>query len=444
MAMPTLQEGIDKAGSPVGLLWKPGSQPWMPEVIEPEYAGWATEQNAWHDSVSISDLSHHMSDTVFEGPDATRLLADVSANSYESFAIGQAKQFVPVTSEGHIIEDGILLKEDEQRYTLSGVSAAQNWAKFHAGRGNYDVEFSTDPESSLRGGGDPRIYRYQIQGPRATELVENAFGAPMPAVKFFHSTIVDLDGHPVRALRHGMAGQAGFEFIGPWADAEFVKTALMKAGEQYGLVHVGAMAYPTASLESGWIPTVVPGIYTGPELADYRSWVGLFSFEGQKPLHGSYFAENIEDYYVSPFELGYGRSVSFNHDYIGRDALERAKANTTKQKVTLVFDADDVRSVFGDDPGFVLSYARYRVEHDDHLSGMTYYAGSVDPVKTVLALAIVADECAEPGTSVEVVWGEHPGFGTAPDADLGLPRLRATVQPAPYDQTARTTYRDKS
>ncbi len=40
-----------------------------------------------------------------------------------------------------------------------------------------------------------------------------------------------------------------------------------------------------------------------------------------------------------------------------------------------------------------------------------------------------------------VVWGEHPGPGTAPDEDLGFPRIQATVQPAPYDRHARTQYR---
>ena len=38
-------------------------------------------------------------------------------------------------------------------------------------------------------------------------------------------------------------------------------------------------------------------------------------------------------------------------------------------------------------------------------------------------------------------WGERPGHGTPPDADLGFPRIRATVAPAPYNEHARTSYR---
>lgn len=57
------------------------------------------------------------------------------------------------------------------------------------------------------------------------------------------------------------------------------------------------------------------------------------------------------------------------------------------------------------------------------------------------AARISATQFAEPGTEVSVVWGEHPGAGTSPDADLSFPHIRATVAPAPYDAHARTQYR---
>ena len=68
----------------------------------------------------------------------------------------------------------------------------------------------------------------------------------------------------------------------------------------------------------------------------------------------------------------------------------------------------------------------------------------LDPLGAVLALAVIDTRYADPGTQVTVSWGEHPGPGTAPDADLGFPRIRATVAPAPYNEYARTTYRAAS
>jgi glycine cleavage system aminomethyltransferase T len=441
MAAPTLQDGIDQAGSPVRLLWKPDAAPWLPEVVQPEYAGWRQEQNAWHTGVSIADLSHHMFDTVIEGPDATKLLAAVSANNYESFAVGQAKQFIPVTADGHIVTDGILLREAPEKYTLSGIPAAQHWVRYHGERDGYDVSFSTDPSTAFRNGAAPARFRYQVQGPLAKDLVETVFGGPLPTARFFHSVPVSLDGRRFRALRHNMAGQDGFEFIGSWAHAEAVKETLLTTGERFGLVHVGARAYASASVESGWIPSPVPGVYTGPDLADYRRWLPLYGIEGQRPLHGSFFSPDIEDYYCTPYELGYGRSVSFNHDFIGRTALEKARDSTRRAKVTLVFDPEDVRMVLGPDPGFYLTYARHRVAAGKSLAGLTYQTATIDPAGTILSLTLIDTRYAEPGTEVTVVWGEHPGPGTDPGADLGFPRIRATVAPAPYESHARKQYR---
>ena len=75
------------------------------------------------------------------------------------------------------------------------------------------------------------------------------------------------------------------------------------------------------------------------------------------------------------------------------------------------------------------------------LAGLTYQTATIDPAGTILALTIIGRQFAEPGTEVSVVWGEHPGAGTSPDADLGFPRIRATVAPAPCDMHARTQYR---
>jgi vanillate/3-O-methylgallate O-demethylase len=86
------------------------------------------------------------------------------------------------------------------------------------------------------------VFRVDVQGPQARALVEKAFGGPLPPAKFFHSVPVTLDGQPLRALRHNMSGQDGYEFIGDWAEAKTVKEAFLNAGEEFGLVHLGQYA----------------------------------------------------------------------------------------------------------------------------------------------------------------------------------------------------------
>jgi vanillate/3-O-methylgallate O-demethylase len=440
MTTPSLQDGIDKAGSPIKLLWKSNPPLQTVPVVQPEFEGWAKEQHAYEDGVILYDLCHHMNDLFIDGPDAMKLLQAVSANDYEKFAIGQAKQFVPVTKNGDIITDGILMRMGESSFILSGVPASQTWVRYHADRGGYDVTYRADADSANRKEGPPAMFRYQVQGPRAMEVVERVLGAPPPNVKFFHSEEVTIAGRKLRAFRHGMAGQPGFELLGQWEDNDAVKQALLDAGEPSGIVQVGGLAYYTNGIESGWIPTPTPGIYSDPELEDYRKFVSLFSYEGQKPMHGSFYSDDIADYYVSPYELGYGRSIAFNHDFIGREALEKAKDSYRRKRVTLVYNADDVKKVMGD-PGYLLRYPRDRVEIDGELVGLAMYTANFPAHGTLLSLALVDKQHAEPGTEVTIAWGEHPGAAAPADAHTEFPRIRAIVQPSPYDQVARTSYR---
>jgi len=437
----SLQDALEESGSAMRLLWKPGAAPCAVEGVKSEYVGWREEQAAWSQGVALSDLSHHLSNLFIKGPDATRLLAAVSANDYKAFAVGQAKLFVPVTADGHLVTDGTLMRDGVDSYVLSGVPAARSWVRYHAQQRGDDVSFVLDPDSALRGGADRLLFRHRIQGPRAPELIERAFGGPLPKMRFFHSAAVTLAGRSFRAFRHGMAGQTGYEFVGHWEDGAPVKDALLSAGKPVGLVQVGGLAYATHGIESGWIPTPTPGIYTAPGLEGYRRFLSARSYEAVRPLHGSFFSECIEDYYVSPHELGYGKSLAFNHEFIGRGALERSMDRVKRTKVTLVFDADEVRDVFGANPGYLLSYGRYRVDADDALAGVTFYSAWIDPAGTILSLALIERRYSAPGTKVTVAWGEHPGPGAPWGIELRFARLRATVHAAPCSEFARTHYR---
>jgi vanillate/3-O-methylgallate O-demethylase len=143
---------------------------------------------------------------------------------------------------------------------------------------------------------------------------------------------------------------------------------------------------------------------------------------------------------VSPYEIGYGRSVAFNHDFIGRAALEAAQDQVRRTKVTLVWDKSDVERVFGSDQ-YLLAYTKDRVEVGSELVGRSEYTAYFVQYGTVHSLAIIDSEYAAPNTEVTLRWGQHPG----PDAEPGdIPEfeaIRAVVQPAPYHEYARTTYR---
>ena len=96
---------------------------------------------------------------------------------------------------------------------------------------------------------------------------------------------------------------------------------------------------------------------------------------------------------------------------------------------------------YGAGHGYYLTYARHRVEAGGALVGLTHQTATIDTAGTILSLTLIDKEYAAPGTEVTVELGRAPGHGTDPDADLGFPRIRATVAPAPYDAHARTSYR---
>ena len=55
----------------------------------------------------------------------------------------------------------------------------------------------------------------------------------------------------------------------------------------------------------------------------YREWLPADGYEATGSLGGSFYSDDIEDYYLTPYDLGYGPFVKFDHDFIGREALEQ-------------------------------------------------------------------------------------------------------------------------
>ena len=440
---------IAEAGSPVHYLRNAPARPTVFPVT-PEFTNWRSEQRAWRESVALLDQSHHMTDLFISGPDALRLLSDVGVNSFADFPVNAAKQFIAVNHEGYLIGDAILFHLEEGRYDLVGWHMVIDWLQFHGERGDYDVTFERDGSSLVRAG-DPVLYRFEIQGPHALALMEKLTGGPVPHTKFFGMADFTIAGVRVRSLRHGMAGQPGFELFGPWADGARVRAAIVEAGEQFGLVLVGSRAYSSANLESAWVPSPLPAVFTGEEAAEYLEWLPASRLGS---LAGSFASDDIEDYYLTPYDLGYGRSVAFDHDFIGRAALERIAAGPLRQKVTLVWDADDVAAAQRTllEEGVPAKYiefpkARYGQYQVDRVLaggqdvGVSHDCGYIVGEQVFASLASVDADAAAPGTEVVVLWGEEPNSRKpAVEPHRQVP-IRAIVQPAPYSRFARENYR---
>ncbi|MBV9604978.1 MAG: aminomethyltransferase family protein [Solirubrobacterales bacterium] len=369
-----------------------------------------------------------------------------------------AKQFVPCTPAGRVIGDGILFHLDEEEFVWVGRNPAANWLQFQAETGGYKLDFDYDDRSPGRPYGKAvtrNVWRFQIQGPNAWQVIEKVNGGPVEQLKFFRLAEMNVSGRPVRTLRHGMAGEPGLELWGPYETYEEVRGTILEAGKEFGLEPCGARAYASNALESGWIPSPLPAIYTGEELRPYREWLPADGYEAGASLYGSYVSENIEDYYLNPWELGYGQFVKFDHDFIGREALEQIEADSQRKKVTLAWEGEDVAKIFAslfetdEDPYqfFDLPIANYGaagydsvLDPDGNCVGYSMFSGYSANERRALSLATV-DPAVEIGSEVTVVWGE-PNGGTRkltvePHRQI---EVRALVSPVPYSEPARLSY----
>jgi len=453
-----LQELIQSHPSALHMLRNAQLGPNVYPGVPPEFTNWRDEQAAWQNACILFDLSWHMADLDLKGPDALRLLTRLGFNSFEGFSVDQAKQFVPCSHEGYIIGDVILLYLADQHFSLVGRAPAINWIRYHADVGGYDVTCDVDERAAVRD--DPtrrRDYRFQIQGPNAMAAMEKALGGPVPKVKFFNMTTLEIGGRPVHALRHGMAGQPGFELFGPWADREAVLDALLAAGEEFGIRRVGGRAYSSNTLESGWIPSPLPAIYSGKGMREYREWLPANCYEAQASIGGSFVSDRIEDYYFTPWDLSYGGFVRFDHDFIGREALEKMAENPPRTKVTLAIETDDVlraiasqfergdgRARFIEWPSAVYSMHPYdSVTVNGENVGVSTWFGYSSNARRMLSLAVLENAYAEPGTEVTLIWGEEDGGTAKPNVEPHSQfEFRAIVSPVPFSEVARKSYAD--
>jgi vanillate/3-O-methylgallate O-demethylase len=408
---------------------QPGYHPgWGPR----EFTDWRTEQMSWKTACYVGDWSF-LWDLEFEGPDALRAFSDLSVNGFTTFAIGQAKHIVQCSPEGKVIGDGILMRTGEHRFRAQGIPALHT--AWWLSRGGYDAQWT-----------QLDTFQLQVSGPTALEVCRAATGQSLDDIAFMHFAEVEIAGVPAYALRQGMAGEVGFEFHGPGEHREAVIAALMAAGADLGIRRLGARTVMINHLEAAF-PTggwhYLKDSYS-PALAESGPWMREhFDLFGLVPtLRGSFVSDDIGDYLASPVALGWGRSIRLDHDFVGREAIEKELQDPQRVRVTLEFDAADVTAVYASLFGEEEPYDQFEIPHNERWiahadlvrdeqgaeAGISGTPGYSLLFRRILTLAFLHPRVAEPGTRVRVLWGSPGGR----QMEIG-----ATVRPAPYKKDNR-------
>ncbi|HEX3803502.1 MAG TPA: hypothetical protein VHV75_11750 [Solirubrobacteraceae bacterium] len=458
MSAKTLQDLVDGVPNIVDHLRNSQIGAFTYPIVPPEYSNWRREQRAWRERTVLFDQTHHMTSLTLRGPGAISLISDTAVNSVANFPVDMAKQYVATSTAGQVIGDGILFRQDDEEYIYVGRAPCANWLAFQAQAGGYDVETERDDRSPSHPLGrqvSRKYWRFQIQGPNAWPLIEKLNGGALEDLAFFRMSTMQLGGKTVRTLRHGMAGTPGLELWGTYDDYLQMRDVVLTVGQEFGIEPVGSRAYSSNTLESGWIPSPLAAVYTGESLRGYRQWLPATGFEATNSIAGSFVSDDIEDYYLNPYELGYGTFVKFDHDFHGREALEQLDPQTQRKKVTFAWNQEDLADLLGsaadrDGNGYMpfeAPTANYGSSGFDAVAdagggvvGLSMFSGYSANEDSALSLGVV-DANVPLGAELTLHWGE-PDSGTRKTTVVPheLKEVRVVVSPVPYARTVRLEY----
>lgn len=397
-----------------------------------EYTDWIDESMSWKESCYIGDWSF-LWERRFTGPDAIRLFSDISVNSFAKFEVGQAKHVIHCNDAGKVIHEGILSRLGEEEFMLFGRGCF--WADYKLRHGRYHA--ASQPED---------WFNYQVSGPKSVDVVEKAAGASVRHIDFMRFARIRIAGREVWALRQNMAGELGYELQGPREYAGEIYDAILNAGRDIGIRRLGGRAASVNHLEACF-PTIVtdylPAIFE-EEMKEYfdEFKAAMPAFAVTFNIAGSFEADQVSAWYRSPVELGWTRNIKFDHDFIGRKALEAEVASPKRTMRTLVWNAEDVIDVYAslfrqgkpyhymdlprDQRGFM--YADKVLDGDGRLVGVATSRGYSYYFREMISLCTIDVGRSAPGTAVNVVWG-NPGEPQK--------TIRATVARAPYKKDNR-------
>ena len=269
-------------------------------------------------------------------------------------------------------------------------------------------------------------FLFQVAGPKSLQILDKASGENLHDIAFLSHRPASIVGHEVRILRLGMAGSLAYEVHGPIEAAHDVYNAIWAAGEPAGMLKLGTRAYMMNHTEDGFPQAYYHFPYawaTDPAFAgmiEHLHWFGGIS--SYTVFKGS--MEPAPDMlYRTPVDLGWEGAIKFDHDFPGRNALEKLAANPPRRMVTLEWNKDDIVDVYASQFGPGESYKVMDATNDffawtfhadrvvnakGELIGVSSGRSLSQKYRTMISLCSIDTQYAELGTEVAVVWGE-PG-----------------------------------
>jgi vanillate/3-O-methylgallate O-demethylase len=396
-----------------------------------EFEGWKPESLSWKTGCYIHAGLSGPSQTTFSGPQATEFVASICINGFSNFASGGAKHAVMLTDDGLVAAHALLQRDAEDRFRMF---ATPPWAIYQASKSRFDVQVAVD-----------EIYLLQIAGPTSLQTLERVTGEDLRDVEFLRFRPTSVGGTPTEICRIGMSGTLAYELRGPIAQGPEVYDAVVRAGAEFGIQRLGWRTYFVNHIEGGFPQvtwTLTSAAYEDP---GYEKFARADDF---LIASGSVDPADMRARYRTPVELDWHRAARFDHQFIGREALEAEVANPRRTIVTLRWNPEDVIDIYASllRPGDeyktldLPAHPHHRGAHahadhvvkDDRPVGVSSGTVYSYHYREVISHCTIDVALAEVGTEVIVKWGDFGGT---------IKDVRATVARYPYlDLEPNKTY----
>ena len=261
---------------------------WDMPVEYPSSGGLMKEHLAVRNGVGIFDVSH-MGDIIIRGPGALDAVQWISMNDASKLQDGQAHYSALLYPEGTFVDDVIVHKMGQNDYLLV----------INAGTREKDYNWVRKNVSKFRCHADDVGDYYTqiaIQGPKAEATLQELTNVNLSEIKnywFRYGTVCGLPNTMI--ARTGYTAEDGFEIYVPSdvPTSQRVWNEVTEAGKEFGVVPCGLGARNTLRLE------------------------------GKMALYGHEISDTI-----NVWEAALDRYCKMEKgDFIGRSALEQAKAN---------------------------------------------------------------------------------------------------------------------
>jgi vanillate/3-O-methylgallate O-demethylase len=403
------------------------------QAFEPwEYTDWIDESMSWKETLYIGDWSP-LGKFRVTGSNAFKFFSSIAVNSFTKFDIGQAKHIVLCNTDGKIMGEGILMRLAQNDLLFTSGPGIQ-WAEYMFRKGYFDADGRQI---------GPSRFIFQLQGPNSLFVLEKATSDNFHDIGFMRFRKSRIGNKEVLVLRQGMAGEIGYELHGPSEYGLDVYNALLEAGAEFGIRRLGGRTKMVNHVEACFpTPSVdyIPAFY-GEREKEFAQTLGRNALERYRVADGSFEFDDISAMYRSPIELGWGKNVKFDHDFVGREKLEAEAAQPKRKIVTLIWNSDDVLDVHaslfrGGEPYQYMEMPRNllgcmvadKVMDGSDLVGVSTSRCYSYFFREMLSLCVIGIAHAAPGTDVSVIWG-RPGSRQK--------QIRAKVAPAPYKTDRR-------